>query len=1222
MPSSKSPNKTPIKPQGVCGRADLAAALADGDAALAHAVAELVGFDQRPPAPDRQPEDETGLVQIKPVSLPTSVEEKADQPLAPTLFWRPVAYAPLAEDEPAPPSPSARYQGWQDRPTDPPPAPPLAAWRELEPKLRRLLCLPQQSRAVDLELTVRRLSQGRFLTDLPRERRRRWGPTIYLIEDRSSRLIPYRWDQYLVRVALQRLLPAHALERSIVRDGMRVPRRLEGGAWNATPPPESIVLVLGDLGCLASVRADLVEYWLRFGRDLRAGGCTPVALIPAPLERCPLRLACVWQLVPWERPRPQDPTDTLATRAERLLRLVSPAVRLEPGLLRAARLLLPPDQADAGTEADVWQHPDLVSRSAAGATLNPERAKPLRAEFVARVESEFQARFAELLRAWRGYLPEEIWFEELLNLPSTAQADPKVAQDLPNARAYFAEFAQSGGDGGEGMTGNDVAWFSRVKRRADLLWTDGQVGSDLLSLSYALHPNDPRYQFPPVKPVLIRRPDKPVSRLAVSQRGGMLEFAVAEAHPDGSHLADLTTRNHLIQIEVADDPNAFWRSNQPPAWADDWGTDDYGHWVTFSIKDEQSNKVTQRLRWIEPGTFLMGSPPDESGRWDDEGPQHPVTISQGFWLFDTACTQALWQAVMGNNPSEFKGDDRPVEQVNWNDCQHFLQKLNERLPGLALSLPTEAQWEYACRAGTTTPFSFGPNITREQVNYGSNQTVPVASLPPNQWGLYEMHGNVWEWCQDHWHNNYQGAPTDGSPWEDRSAGADRVIRGGSWLHYARRVRAAYRARYGPDRRLDGLGFRCARVQVSQASQAGQPGAEPAEPALGRLAERRPTQVPPGGAPRAEPVLLRLDLAPSPARCALPQAPAFFIHTDRERLTFRSLTKPQWASAIGRDRFGLWSEIAIELNQGEPVIQRLRWIPPGGFWMGSPESETSELAKNDNERDWFKWEHPQHPVILTQGYWLFDTPCTQALWEAVMGDNPSNFKSPTRPVEQVSWDQVQDFLKQINTRFPDLNLTLPSEAQWEYACRAGTETAIYTGELAILGENNAPALDPIAWYGGNSGVEFDLPNGYDSSDWKEKQYPHTRAGTRPVKLKQANPWGLYDMLGNVWEWCQDGLRDYTEDAVTNPVGPLAGASRVICGGSWGSDARHVRAAYRPLLAPIPRRGNLGFRCARVQGREQSRSASPASSSQPVSPASPSQPADHAAPDNYPTALPGH
>lgn len=264
-----------------------------------------------------------------------------------------------------------------------------------------------------------------------------------------------------------------------------------------------------------------------------------------------------------------------------------------------------------------------------------------------------------------------------------------------------------------------------------------------------------------------------------------------------------------------------------PTWADNGDADEYGHWATFSIEDKHGHKVTQRLRWIEPGTFLMGSPESEPERLNWESPSHPVTISRGFWLFDTACTQALWRAVMGENPSQFRRDDHPVERVTWNDCQDFLEKLNERLPGLNLNLPTEAQWEYACRAGTTTPFSFGANITPEQVNYDGNypyagsqkglyreQTVPVASLLPNPWGLYEMHGNVWEWTQDHWHDNYRDAPTDGSAWVSSEAGAGRVIRGGSWYDDARYMRAACRARVAPGDRDGALGFRCARVQVS------------------------------------------------------------------------------------------------------------------------------------------------------------------------------------------------------------------------------------------------------------------------------------------------------------------------------------------------------------------------------------------------------------------------
>src|SRR3954462_12376624 len=199
---------------------------------------------------------------------------------------------------------------------------------------------------------------------------------------------------------------------------------------------------------------------------------------------------------------------------------------------------------------------------------------------------------------------------------------------------------------------------------------------------------------------------------------------------------------------------------------------------------------------------------------------------------------------------------------------------------------------------------------------------------------------------------------------------------------------------------------------------------------------------------------------------------------------------------------------------------------------------------------------------------------------VMGDNPSGFRSPDRPVEQVSWEEVQEFLRRIEERVP--GLALPTEAQWEYACRAGTQTATYAGDLEILGCNNAPLLDTIAWYSGNSGVGFELDNGVDSSSWSEKQYPHNRAGTRPVKLKAPNAWGLYDMLGNVREWCADGKRPYGSQDVTDPVGPTwVGAYRVIRGGSWLIDARVARAAFRYDSDPANRGDFLGFRCARVQ-----------------------------------------
>ena len=277
--------------------------------------------------------------------------------------------------------------------------------------------------------------------------------------------------------------------------------------------------------------------------------------------------------------------------------------------------------------------------------------------------------------------------------------------------------------------------------------------------------------------------------------------------------------------------------------------------------------------------------------------------------------------------------------------------------------------------------------------------------------------------------------------------------------------------------------------------------------------------------------------------------------------------PAFASEWGEDRYGVF----IGFTLGD-VTQRMRWIPPGRFEMGSPEDEPGHRGD----------EGPRHTVYISRGFWLFDTPCTQALWEAVMGDNPSRFRSPDRPVEQVSWDDVQEFLKRINARIPGLDLALPTEAQWEHACRAGTDTALYSGSLEILGDANAPALDPIAWYGGNSSVDFELGNGVELDWFSDMQYPKGKAGTHSVGRKRPNPWGLYDMLGNVCEWCADSLRTYDDDWKLDPVGALeTGAYRVIRGGAWYDGAGGCRSAVRLRGGPGVRDVSLGFRCARVQ-----------------------------------------
>ncbi|NOS89871.1 MAG: formylglycine-generating enzyme family protein [Methylococcaceae bacterium] len=259
-------------------------------------------------------------------------------------------------------------------------------------------------------------------------------------------------------------------------------------------------------------------------------------------------------------------------------------------------------------------------------------------------------------------------------------------------------------------------------------------------------------------------------------------------------------------------PNINFPQPFPALWATAFGEDEFGLWMELT-----THAVSQRFRWLEAGRFNRGSLEEQN-----ETP-HDVTLSHGYWLADTACTQALWLAVMGKNPAHFKEDiNLPVEQVSWHDVQEFISKLNGLLPDAYARLPTEAEWEYACRAGTTTAFSFGDNITPEQVNYNGNypyqgaeqglfreKNVVVKSLPPNAWGLYEMHGNVWEWCADGYDGYPNEAVTDPTGATEATA---RVLRGGSWLHDALHTRSASRGYDTPDYRNSRIGFRLALGQ--------------------------------------------------------------------------------------------------------------------------------------------------------------------------------------------------------------------------------------------------------------------------------------------------------------------------------------------------------------------------------------------------------------------------
>ena len=473
-----------------------------------------------------------------------------------------------------------------------------------------------------------------------------------------------------------------------------------------------------------------------------------------------------------------------------------------------------------------------------------------------------------------------------------------------------------------------------------------------------------------------------------------------------------------------------------------------------------TDDVSLGMIWIKPGTFMMGTPEDELGRYDGDT-QHEVTLTQGYWLGKYEITQVQYEAVMGKNPSKFKGRYLPAEQVSWDDATNFCAKLTiieqtaGRLPeGYEYTLPTEAQWEYACRAGTTTALNSGKNLSNKEecpemdevgwYKYNSNETShQVGQNQPNAWGLYDMHGNVLEWCLDRYEDYPASSMIDPL---GLGSGKERILRGGSWFNSACDCRSARRNSGFPSSQFSNVGFR---------------------------------------------------VALTPVRTPIP----------------------------GKDT-------TIPLSDN--VYLDMVWIEPGTFMMGSPKNEP---FRNNRET--------QHQVTLTKGYWLGKYELTQEQYKAVTNWNPSEIRGDDLPVEQVRWSDAMDFCAKLTAiekeaeRLPEgYEYTLPTEAQWEYACRAGTTTSLNSGKY-VLAMYECPNVDEVGWY----------------------RYSNGELTHHPVGLKQPNAWGLYDMHGNVVEWCLDWYGDYPITAVTDPTGPSTGSDNVVRGGSWRSDAYSCRSAYR-------------------------------------------------------------
>ena len=564
---------------------------------------------------------------------------------------------------------------------------------------------------------------------------------------------------------------------------------------------------------------------------------------------------------------------------ETLLSLCSVTVRLEPELLRAVRYVLNnhlrkegKDTLPAAAESFAWQHSAVSQAHSVAATIdtatNQAWQKELKYQPLALKRDLFT-----VLRQWRSGLPDEIWFEEFLSVDLCCDEQEQAyidwfKQDLVEADAFFNyvhEQALASGKLTAKQQSQYAAWMHRVAGRAAKGVADeGQLKEVFQRCLYLSR--DAEGKIPgghELDPALAaeNEPQQQPQSAWLCQRGNQLCVTLHDAFKvpknRSSMIARLDYRSPKLKVMLGDKTvmvnlptrltkewvaldlegvpaqkthlqtdlsNLYLDGFERPRWAKRIGRDTYGLFAELEIANQKGQSLIQTFRWIPAGSFMMGSPDDEPERYAEDEDYHQVTHTKGFWMADTTVTQIVWEVVMGKNPAKFKEDlNNPVEQVSWKDSQAFIEKLNQALPEISadqqLRLPSEAEWEYACRAGTETPFSFGDNMTSEQVNFdGSipynnapkseerNKTVPVKSLPANQWGLYEMHGNVWEWCSDAWQESYGiESMVDQCHSDDDSAG--RVQRGGSWVSNGGDVRAACRDHVSPGIRGSDFGLR-------------------------------------------------------------------------------------------------------------------------------------------------------------------------------------------------------------------------------------------------------------------------------------------------------------------------------------------------------------------------------------------------------------------------------
>ena len=595
-----------------------------------------------------------------------------------------------------------------------------------------------------------------------------------------------------------------------------------------------------------------------------------------------------------------------------------------------------------------------------------------------------------------------------------------------------------------------------------------------------------------------------------------------------------------------------------------------------------ANAYGMEFELLPKGSFSMGSTSSEAD--PDEQPVRRVTISQPFYMGKHEVTQGQWKAVMGadSNPSRSRiCDTCPVDYVSWNEALEFVQRLNDALGTTVYRLPTEAEWEYAARAGEKAEW-YAPldEIAWHEGNSGGT-TQPVGEKRANAFGLHDMLGNVWEWVQD-WHGSYEAGPeTDPT---GPATGSERTRRGGSWYSAAEACRLPSRFASVPSHRASNLGLRLVMTHAAPADPASRPSDDHGNSfstatalAIGGSVEGYLGDSVEGHLRFVDSDFFRLDLTDKTSKTDL------LIYTTGSSKTEAPAIKTEgtlWAEggtehlagrvgSFGADGF----VIEASLDPGTYFVRvRPVLLGSGGYTLHvRPQKPTAvinaigmefvevsggEFTMGSNSRESHPRERPVTPVSISGPFYMGKHEVTQAQWKAVMGQEPAahapdgqqflNENCEECPVDSVTWAQAQRFIAKL-TEIEDgkRSYRLPTEAEWEYAARAGTTEDLYADDLA-----------QVAWYLENSDGE-----------------------THPVGRRLPNALGLYDMLGNVTEWVDDwagGRYPGGEEPVRDPIGPGSGQSKLLRGCSAFDASYRCRSARRSALQPDMGHLGTGFR----------------------------------------------